>query len=188
MLENILSYDYHPLIVHIPIAFLTVYSLFEIITTLFFASRFYSFVWTKLLLLGVGVFGAQGALFTGEMAEDLNREIVSRKILDAHEEWASFTFSWFLVIFIIYILIAVASKPFFKTKIDSIVDRFPSFNIFFGILKTIGNFFSKYKVFVLGMSIVGLVTVSVTGALGGVMVYGRNADPIVIIVLKFLGL
>lgn len=188
MLGDLFNYDYHPLVVHIPIAFLMIYSLFEIVTTLFFRKRWFSFLWTKVFLLLVGVLGAQGALFTGEMAEDLNEGILSRKILHTHEEWASFTAGLFWIIFIIYLIIIITQKPFFKEKIDRLVQKSKYINLFFGVLKTIGNFFLKYKILIVLASVIGLVSVSVTGALGGALVYGKEADPFVIITLKLLGL
>lgn len=188
MLENLLSYDYHPLVVHIPIAFLMIYSIFEIVTSIFFSRKWFSFLWTKIFLLFVGVLGAQGALATGEMAEELNESLLSRKILHSHEEWASFTAGLFWVIFIIYLIIVITQKPFFKEKIDRLVDKSKYINIFFGVLNTIGKFFVRYKIFLILGALIGLVAVSVTGALGGALVYGKDADPFVIVTLKILGL
>lgn len=188
MLENLFSYDYHPIVVHIPVAFLMIYSILEIVTSSFFSKKWFSFFWTKVFLLLVGALGAQGALFTGEMAEDLNKDILSRKILHAHEEWASFTAGFFWVIFVIYFILIITQKPFFKEKIDRLVDRYNFTNIFFGILRTIGEFILKYKIIFVLLGIVGLVSISVTGALGGSLVYGKDADPFVIIVLKMLNL
>ena len=38
------------------------------------------------------------------------------------------------------------------------------------------------------LAFIGLVAISVTGLLGGVMVYGTSADPVAGIVLKILGI
>ncbi len=49
-------------------------------------------------------------------------------------------------------------------------------------------FNKKFPVILVILSIAGLITVTITGLLGGVMVYGTSADPLAPIVLKLLGI
>ncbi len=188
LLQNFLSYDYHPIVVHIPVAFLMIFSIFEIITIIFFSKFKDKFFWTKVFLLIVGLLGAQAALSTGEMASHINNGEVSREILRAHENWASLASGIFFGILIAYLFILIYKETKLEEKLSKLINRSDFTKKVFSIKKKIGEFFYKNSwIFVLA-SIAGFIAVSVTGALGGAMVYGKDADPFITMTLKILGL
>jgi len=55
------------------------------------------------------------------------------------------------------------------------------------LIKFIGNLIT-HKLTTVLLSILGLVCISITGMLGGIMVYGVSADPLAGPLLKLLGL
>ncbi|MBP6910344.1 hypothetical protein KBC03_01990 [Patescibacteria group bacterium] len=77
----------HPIMVHFPIALLTIYSLLEI-ASLFRKVRHNRTVWyIKLFLLLVGLISIQAALTTGEAAGDAGFGV--RDIMERHENFAN---------------------------------------------------------------------------------------------------
>ena len=77
----------HPIMVHFPIALLTIYSLLEI-ASLFRKARHNRTVWyIKLFLLLVGRISIQAALTTGEAAGDAGFGV--RDIIERHEKFAN---------------------------------------------------------------------------------------------------
>jgi len=165
-----------------------IFSIFEIFTGLFFSKFKDKFLWTKVFLLSVGLLGAQLALSTGEIARDLSRGSIPREIVKTHESWASFTSGLFLGILIAYLLVLIYKKPIIENKFYKIISSAKFFKKVFSIKKKIGEFFYKNSwVFVL-VAALGLVAVSVTGALGGALVYGKDADPLITATLKIFNL
>jgi uncharacterized membrane protein len=85
----------HPVVIHIPIACLVLYSLVEIIG--FFHSGFREkFATTKYFLLVVGLLGAFTALQTGEIAQELLGE--ETKLISLHETYAEITYKLYMII------------------------------------------------------------------------------------------
>jgi uncharacterized membrane protein len=182
-------YDIHPILVHIPIAFLSIYALVEIVSIVFFSRKWLDLIWLKIFLLLVGVLGAQGALTTGEIASDLNRGELSRDLVEMHETFASVSTGIFFGILVAYLLVVLSLNIKIKDKINSYLqNRLTVFKKIFAILVSLGEFLSKNKFLFLLASVVGVITVTITGALGGSLVYGKDADPIVSLTLKLLNL
>jgi uncharacterized membrane protein len=189
MLENILSYDYHPILVHIPIAFLTIYTLLEICTSFFVRLNTKTVFYIKAFLMLIGIVGVSGALATGEVASQLNRDFVSRTILRAHEEWAEFTSGFFWIPAILYILMILSyERSYFEAKIISLFGQQKIIITIFSLVSKVSNFVQKNHWILVIFALVGLVAVTVTGALGGALVYGKDADPFIQIVISILGL
>ena len=127
----------HPIVIHFPIALLTVYSILEII-------RFKNDD-TKRVLVILGTLGAYVAALTGPGGEGV-------RILDMHELFAKLTI-------IIYSLIAI-----------SYIDR---------------EFIKKTSILII-LALLGLASITITGGLGGAMVYGTSFDPFMAPVFKLL--
>lgn len=189
MLESILSYDYHPIVVHIPVAFLSIYTLFEILSALIQRLNNKTVFYIKSFLLFVGIVGVGGALATGEVASHLNRDSIPRAILNAHEEWAEFTAGFFWLPLIIYIILMLSyERSYIEAKLISWFGQKNIVNTIFNYLIKITYFFEKNRWILAVVALIGLVSVSVTGALGGAMVYGPDADPFIETVISILGL
>lgn len=182
-------FDIHPIAVHLPIAFLSVYSMLEIFFVVFYRRKWLETIYLRFFVLAVGVVGAQFSLFTGEIASELKRGQISRSIVHTHEEFASFSTGLFFGILIAYVLVILIKNLELNNKIKLFIENKIKFlSPLYKILNSIGVFLTKNNFLFLLASVVGLVAVTVTGALGGALVYGRDADPIITLTLKILNL
>lgn len=153
----------HPLIVHFPIAFLSLYAVLECV-------RFRKvmdwapFVYIKATLLFAGVLGAIFAVLAGEQAENMYGETA---LTEMHSALGVASMWIFIVIAAVY-----------KNVIASgWVERLPE-----GFFKRMGQ--RKVRVskwiyinIIWFIALVGLICVMITGALGGALVYGTGVDP-----------
>lgn len=164
----------HPLVIHFPIALLLVYSVITLLPVKKWLPRV---VWDDVatVLLVCGFAGAFAALQTGELSAELTRP--NRDLLEAHELFANMT-SW------MYGLIIVGKVlSFFETH--SLFMKVPS------SLQKLISFISKiltHRIVVIILALLGILALSLTGLLGGVMVYGPTADPLAPFILKELGI
>lgn len=169
-----MAYNIHPLFVHFPIAFLLLYSLLKILPFERLAPKF---AWreVQLVVLVVGVLGAIVASATGEISEHLIRP--DRQIVEMHSLFATIS-TWIYGLLLLGELLAL-TNPWITRKFPNV-----------GLLK-LSRFLEHIltnRWLSMAFAIVGVLTISLTGLLGGVMVYGASADPLVPIVLKLLGI
>lgn len=169
-----MTYNIHPLFVHFPIAFLLLYS---VITLIPFERWFKNVSWryVRLVLLVAGVLGAMAASSTGEMAEHLVHP--NRKIVEFHSLFAGITTWVYGLILAGEILDLGLPYVYKKIQLGKIQ----------GLLERIKNLLIQ-KVLVKILAVLGFIFISITGLLGGVMVYGTTADPLAKIVLQLLGI
>lgn len=167
-----MSYNIHPLFVHFPIALLFIYSIIKILPL---RKWFPRIAWKdiEILLLFVGVAGALIADSTGETAKHISHP--NRQLVSNHSFFAA-TSSW--------IYGALLTGEFLVIAIPIAFARLqlPKIKAFFIFIQKIltNNVFSKILAFA------GLIAISITGLLGGVIVYGTTADPLADVVLKLL--
>ncbi|USN94539.1 MAG: hypothetical protein H6791_02130 [Candidatus Nomurabacteria bacterium] len=179
----------HPILVHLPIAFLTIYALAEIFTIrrLKFSNTWF---YIKSFLLLIGFLGTRLALMSGESAinavDDLQNKI---EFIKVHEHYAEFTASFFVFILVIYIVLFIEKRIALKNQIFGFLERRLSFlkKIFSFVYKAL-LFIGTNSVLMTLLSIGGLILVSITGALGGIIVYGVDVDPFASFVARALGL
>ena len=169
-----MSYNIHPLVVHFPIALLFVYSLIKLFP---FDKWFPKVAWKHIerALLFVGVLGAFIALATGDGAEHAFHP--NRQLVEMHSNFAALATGLYGALLGGEFLTVV--NPWIMKKIGS-----GALMKFLTALEKIltNRAFSKIVAFL------ALIAISVTGLLGGVMVYGPNADPIAGVTLKLLGI
>ncbi len=169
-----MTYNLHPIFVHFPIALLVLYSIIKVVPL----RRWFPAVsWKDIerILLVIGITGGFAALSSGETAEHLTRP--NHGLVDAHSLFATaavWMYSALLVGELLSILTPRIVTTLTSSKIIKIV-------VFFRDLLT-------HSILSTVLAILGLIAISVTGVLGGVMVYGTSADPIAPIVLKILGI
>src|SRR5574343_1787155 len=92
-----MTYNIHPIFVHVPIAFLVIYSIIKVLPL---QRWFPSVAWKHIerALLFFGVLGAFVALSTGEVAEHLSRP--NRDLVETHSLFAA-TATWMYVLLLI---------------------------------------------------------------------------------------
>jgi len=161
-------FDVHPMVVHFPIAMLVFYSLFEAIPQRWIARWKSSCTSIKLAFLFLGTITSWLALSTGEVAEERVGETV---LVDTHALFANAT-SWIFSILAVAYLWSAVLRPFLQKKnlplpriIDTILNRLTGIILF--------------RPLVIILSLAGLVAITITGALGGAIVYGPDIDPFV---------
>ncbi len=169
-----MTYNIHPIFVHFPIAFLVLYSVIKILP---FQKWIPSVSWKQVerVLLFFGLLGAMASLWTGETAEHLTR--ASRDIVEAHALFAT-TATWMYgaLLFGEALVVAIAWLAAHAPSV-----RVPQVVVFFRDLLT-------HPILASTLAILGLVTLTITGLLGGVMVYGTSADPFAAGMLRLLGI
>ena len=169
-----MQYNIHPIIVHFPIALLVLYSFIKIVPVRRWMP---TMDWKSVerVLLVFGILGAFVASSTGEIAEHLVRP--DRPIVEMHSLFAAIS-TWMYGLILIGELLSILNKNLIPklsiaplTKLCIYLERLLCKPLVQGLL-----------------ALLGLIAITVTGLLGGVMVYGLSADPIAPIVLKILGL
>lgn len=164
----------HPLFVHFPIALLFVYSIIKIFPL---QKWLPSIAWRDIekILLTVGILGAFAALSTGETAEHIFKP--DHALVEAHATFANIA-TWIYAALLVGILIGMARLHTFFAKLPKWLQTF-----LIALEKILTN-----KTCSAILALLGLVDIAVTGLLGGVMVYGADADPAARVVLKILGI
>lgn len=161
----------HVVLVHFPIAFLTIYSIFELVRFNFILNKPYWF-YVKACLVIVGSGGTVLALLTGDIAKNLVRgDALLRPVVNLHENFAYTTTAIFGVLAASYLILVLQKE----NLVDWVIPK-PVLNSFWNFLVKFAKFCVETKL-VLLLAIVGLICVTITGGLGGAMAFGPKADP-----------
>lgn len=164
----------HPMVVHFPLALLTVYVLMELIP---FKKVIADPRWilAKRVLLFLGTLGAFVALSSGE--ERAGERIEPGTVLAYHSLCATIT-TW------IFGLLAGSQLVMTITAfVTRLVTKREWLYVIWKIIERIARIVSIRPVIIV-CSIAGLITLTITGALGGGMVFGPDADPMISFVYK----
>jgi uncharacterized membrane protein len=164
--------DLHPVFIHFPIALLTLYAVFELLQVKKLTGQV-SWLYIKSTLLIIGTLGAYAALQTGEIARGLNHPV--NEIVSYHEDFADWTTAIFTTLSVNYLLLLVSS--FFAARIP---ERYQSSWV--RVMDIRKKIFNPTVLFLLAF--IGLVTLTITGAFGGIMMYGPTSDPVTTLVSK----
>lgn len=162
--------DIHPIFVHFPIALMTIYAIAEIVSFTKLKETAYWF-YVKAVLVISGTLFAFLSLNTGETAEHLANKTL-RPLIETHSKYANASTWIFGFLALVYVISWIGKTSMSQKLYNS------------GYAK-IWNIKLKGAEWVLGspimliLSIVGLATITITGALGGAIVYGPEIDPIV---------
>lgn len=154
----------HPIFVHFPIALLTIYALFEI----FAWKKLQALSWwiyVKATMLFVGVLSSFAALNTGEMAEDIVGE---SRLVEMHASFATASTWLFVALSIVYLVRFILESSY--------IINFPKLQ---NLLNGIQNYINTFSFLIPAIACIGLVLITITGALGGAIVYGPDVDPVV---------
>ncbi len=160
----------HPLLVHFPVAMFTVFAFLEFLPEKKIAK--YIDINIKyhigLFLLVVGVAGASAALASGEAIEDSFRAL--NYIVEVHSAFATATTWIFGALLFAYIFKYIARLQFWT----NLQKQFS----FLQFVQKLANVLFQRQVRLL-LAIIGLISISITGALGGAIAYGPEIDPFV---------
>ncbi len=155
----------HPLFVHLPIGILALYSAFEILRFRFLVNRS-SYFEVKTILVIAGALSTFLASATGDMAEDVMRKTDPSKLplVEIHSMFAGA---------VVGIFSALAVAYFFEWCSRNAVFGFMTR---VAILQRISKLILKLS---LPLALLGLIFMTITGGLGGAIVYGSDADPFI---------
>lgn len=168
----------HPLLVHFPIALLTLYALLEIISIKKITDRFLWISPVKIFLVITGFLSGFVAYQAGELIEDQFKKITAlAPVVEVHSNIASFTLVIFGAIAVSY-AVQVANQKGIRSK-NGIVLQINKTAV--ALSKVV---LRRGVVFLLAT--IGLIAVTVTGALGGAIAYGPDIDPFVKIIYSLL--
>ncbi len=154
--------DLHPVFVHFPIALITLYAVLECLRFHAVTSRVDLFH-TKAVLIVSGTAGGFVAAVFGLLAARVYTDVDMLRIITVHRTFAFLTISIATLLSIIYIGAwlsrAGANVPHKKLfrRAEHITD----------------------SAWMIPLALIILAAVSITGALGGSLVYGADADPFV---------
>lgn len=159
--------DLHPIFVHFPIALLMLYAGLEFLKFKAVESRFELF-YTKAILVISGTLGGIIAAQFGEIAEELQRSTDLRQLIEIHSTFAGITNALGAIVSVIYIAAWLS-----RSKMN-----LPYRNILRSAERIVDSWI------MIPLALATLIAISITGALGGAIVYGANADPFVSFVYK----
>ncbi len=162
----------HPLLVHFPIAFLGLYAVTEIARFKFLTRQPYWF-YVRATLVIAGAAMVWPTIIAGGLMEEQFKGTSLQKVIDVHSSFGAFTGLLFSIIGAAYIL---EWYRLMKSSANANGYR-PS------VLVRIGSWLVNSKLIIL-LALIGLVTITITGALGASMVYGPNSDPFVKIIYQ----
>jgi uncharacterized membrane protein len=166
----------HPILVHFPIALLSLYAILECLRFKKLLA-WQPFFYIKAFLVIVGGLAGIAAYSTGPEGMAVNgwsgyasmvgsngRPFVDQ-IVNMHSNFASLTLGIFSVIAVSYLVVWIQKiRPIQHSA--------------WSVILKIANFIQKPAVIIL-LALLGLLAVTITGALGGSIVYGPNVDPVV---------
>ncbi len=163
--------DLHPALVHLPIGILSLYTLAEMLR---WGNFFHSKHWqtSKAFMLIVGVLGSFLAFSSGEALEDLYG---ASPLLDAHGAFGAATVAIYGMLAIGYLIWVIDNSRLAAYLSHGLLGRL------WHIL-TLCSGFLRTPVVSVSAALLGFVLLSITGALGGAIVRGREADFLVTIV------
>lgn len=158
----------HPLIVHFPIALLSVYAVLELLRIKILTRQPYWF-YVKAVFLFLGSASSLVAFQTGELAAELLEGEESNKLIELHSTWAAITVLAFGVLAVGYFVAWVkpCGVPFLR-------------NVLLG--RIIWSFAVRIQTIltetflVIVVALIGFISLLITGALGGIIVYGSDSD------------
>lgn len=162
----------HPLFVHFPIGILVLYTAFEILRFGFITKR-PAYFEMKAMLVIIGTITAYLTSFTGEMAEELlsTTDPAKMPLVEVHSRYAGATVVIFSLLAGAYI-IALCKQ-----------------NHRFAFITRI-SFIQKPARLILKiaplLATLGLLTITITGALGAALVYGPQVEPVVTFIYTLL--
>jgi len=162
----------HPMLVHFPIALLTIYALLELVRV---KKLLESATWLaiKTIFVVFGSLGALAAVLTGDVAADLIGETA---LSELHSSFGVATAWIFGVLAVIYLV--VFFDRYARLRVSVVLSETSKLRqICKKVIDSAG--LVQRSLFMPLVALGGLIMVTITGALGGAIVYGPDIDPAV---------
>lgn len=177
----------HPIFVHFPIALLTVYALLEFIRfKKILAQQYWFYIKAILAILGAGA--AWVALITGDAAKSailhgiINPAVTNvRRVINIHENFAHLSTAIFSIIALIYLLAWLQRFEFGQYIKNPAAAKI--WELAVRVAPTVLD-----NGWIILLAVIGLACISITGALGGSMIYGTASDPFIKAVYNIIGI
>lgn len=172
------------LVVHFPVALLSIYAVMEFVRWKVLNEKSYWF-YLKAVFVVLGTIGAYTSSMFGDLIEDA---IVAQKIgtvpnirdiIDMHATFAGITTVVFSLLAGAYVIAWIDREE--PDVIARFLSRFP----FLRLSITLKDFLLTTPVAIV-LAFVGIIAITVTGAIGGGIVSGPDVDPIVTLVYRLL--
>lgn len=170
LFSNNTNMNLHPIIIHFPIACLVLYTILEVVSFFIPKTRQKLHI-TTLFLLYIGLIGTFFALQSGELAQDI-LDISKSWLVDTHEDYGEFTHQLYMILWIFYIAYTILQNKIGKNYRPKIVKQYQQKLIDISDHKGI-------KISIVIIACIGLITLSITWALGWAISHGPDTDFIV---------
>lgn len=158
--------NFHVILVHFPVAFLTIYGVLELLRFRKLLSLPYWF-YIKATLVIIGAGASWLAVVTGGMIEEsFENTPALRSLIELHATFALGTATFASILALLYLLSWAGRQGFMSTK--SWVEKILNNN---------------WVMFIAGVIILKLVTI--VGALGGAIAFGQGVDPLSDLIYTF---
>ena len=170
--------DLHPIFVHFPVALITLFAVLEILPL---EKKFgMPYVFTKFAFLLLGVLMSIPAYITGGIVGEAMERGPLRDVVELHSTFATATIVVAAVLFVLYLI--RFGLLYSETMIGRSVVKILPQKLLYALRPLV------VRGVVVILSLVLLLLITGTGALGGSMVYGANIDPIATFLYKLFGL
>lgn len=152
----------HPILVHFPIALLTVYAVMELLRFKKLTSQPYWW-YCKALFVIIGATSAVAARQSGELIKDEFLQTKFGPVVEVHGSFATYTTIYFVIIGLIFV-----AAWLFRARAQ--------FANYLPGVEQISIFTDSS--FMIPLALIGLFAISITGALGGIIAFGPDIDPL----------
>lgn len=163
----------HPILVHFPIALLTIYAICELIRFKKVTTQHYWFH-VKSIFVITGLVTAQLALGSGEAVQKMFSDVPEKNaIVPVHAMFAETTVGIFFILAFSYLILWIeydASK--------TLLGKYPRLSKPWARLVRVAKWIINTPTSLV-LAFIGIIGITITGALGGAMVHGPEVDPFV---------